>query len=346
METLQIRDIKDNQTVDGTYLVREMTRGETRTGNPFLSLTVMDSSGEIGGRVWENAERLAEQCPAGSFIRLKALAQSYKGTLQLRIDHLEQIEVPEKELGRFLPSTPGDIDVMGAELIRLAKGIEDQDYRNLAMAFLGDSKILKSLKKAPAAKAMHHAYFGGLLEHTLGVARLAKNVAELYPAIDRSLLLTGAILHDIGKLIEFSYDTFPYDYSDQGRLVGHMVLGIEMLQEKGRALPHFPGEKMTHLKHLILSHHGRHEFGSPSLPMMLEAFVLNFLDDLDAKINYIRDLGRKTGGEGYRWTDYQRNLERFLYVQGEQNDDVDNGNGRQNQAENEIDPRQRNLWLK
>jgi 3'-5' exoribonuclease len=340
MNDLMIKDILDNQTVDGVFLVREVNRGETKNGKPFLALTIMDGSGDIACRVWEDADRYLESCPTGATIRIKAQAQAYRGVLQLRIDHLEKCDVSPAEMGALIPATSGDITAMAAELLRLAKSIDNTHLRELVLAFLNDRETFALFKKAPAAKFMHHACLGGLLEHTLGVARAADKVSGLYPAVDRSLLLTGAILHDIGKLIEFNYEVFPYDYSDRGRLVGHMVLAIEMIQEKIAASPGFPAETATHVKHLILAHHGRHEFGSPSLPMMLEAFVLNFIDDLDAKVNYITGLGQKLDGEGYQWTDYQRNLERFLYVRGT----AAGRNDRADQTHLEVDPRQGSLF--
>ena len=233
-----------------------------------------------------------------------------------KLDLDAALEVPAEEMGLFIPATSGDITAMAAELRRLAKSSADAHLRDLVLAFLNDRQLFTLFKKAPAAKLMHHACLGGLLEHTLGVSKAAEAVSALYPAVDRSLLMAGAMLHDIGKLIEFNYEEFPYDYSDRGRLLGHMVLAIEMIQDKVAGIDGFPQETATNLKHLILAHHGRHEFGSPTLPMILEAFVLNFIDDLDAKIDYITGLAQKLEGEGYQWTEYQRNLERFLYVRG------------------------------
>jgi len=342
MKGPMIKDIRDNQPVEGTFLVREVNRSETKNGKPFLALTVMDASGEIGGRVWENADRYLESCRPGATITVKAQAQAYRNVLQLRIDHLEEIEVQPEEMAALVPATTGDIPAMAAELTRLAKSIANDHLRELTLAFVNDRRLFAMFKKAPAAKYMHHACLGGLLEHTLGVARAAAAISELYPAVDRSLLMAGAILHDIGKLIEFNYEVFPYDYSDRGRLVGHMVLGIEMIQDKVREIPGFPEETATHLKHLILAHHGRHEFGSPSLPMMLEAFVLNFLDNLDAKIDYLTGLSRKMEGGGYRWSEYQRNLERFLYLRGPETDG--SNPAAVDIAEDEIDPRQGSLF--
>ena len=339
-EDLRVKEIADNQPVTGVFLVKEMNRGETKAGKPYLALTIMDSSGEIGCRVWEDADRHQEICQPGATIKVKAQAQSYRGVLQLRIDSLEKVELSTEDMGTLIPVTEGDINSMAGENVQLARSIQDEHLKALVLAFFDDRKLFTLFKKAPAAKQMHHACLGGLLEHTLGVARIADNLADLYRAIDRSLLLAGAMLHDIGKLVEFNYESIPYDYSDQGRLVGHMVLGIEMLQEKISRLDDFPEETATRLKHLILAHHGRHEFGSPTLPMMMEAFILHFIDDLDAKINYMSGLSGKIEGKGYQWTDYQRNLERFLYVRASSGGCPPEGD----EDDETFDRRQQNLW--
>lgn len=313
---LHIKDIRDLQQIHGQFLVRELARSETKAGKPYLSLVLMDASGEISGRVWENAEQLMEQCPAGAIVAITGLAQSYKGVLQLRIDTIQRVNDKEADLSLFVPATRGNIALMAKELVKLAHSVDNPFLKKLLASLFEERRLMTALKKAPAAKTMHHAYLGGLLEHTLAVAKLAEQVCGLYPVLDRSLLLTGALLHDLGKLKEFDFSSFPFDYTDQGRLVGHMVLAVEMIQEKIAQIPAFPPELATRLKHLILSHHGRHEFGSPALPMIQEAFVLNFLDDLDAKINYLERLAGQARGDGYQWTEYQRNLERFLFVRG------------------------------
>ncbi len=338
----QIKEITDGQTVHDLFLVREMSQGETKAGKPYLSLVLMDATGEISGRVWENAEQLMGECPAGAIVAVFAQAQAYKGILQLRIDTLSRITESEVDLALFVPSTQGNVTLMAKELVKLAGSVENPFLKELLLSLFGERRLMQSFKKAPAAKVMHHAYVGGLLEHTLGVARLADSITTLYPSLDRSLLLAGALLHDIGKLEEFSFDSFPFEYSDRGRLVGHMVLGIEMIQEKITGISGFPEDLADRLKHLILSHHGRHEFGSPSLPMMQEAFALNFLDDLDAKINYLDRLAGQVKGDGYQWTEFQRNLERFLFVKGHPTDE---GSAPLGQGQdNGVDPRQRTLF--
>ncbi|MDH5298590.1 MAG: HDIG domain-containing protein, partial [Desulfobulbaceae bacterium] len=282
--------------------------------------------------------------PAGGIVRLSGQAQSFKGTLQLKITSLAAVPAEEVDIARFLPACPGDIPAMAAELRRLAKSVDNPFLRELLFAFFQNRKFFEQFKKAPAAKGMHHAYIGGLLEHTLAATRLAEAVCTLYPTLDRSLLMAGAMLHDIGKVEEFSFATHPFDYSDAGRLMGHMVLGVEMVQKRLDAIPHFPKELAIRIKHLILSHHGRHEFGSPTVPMMGEAFVLNFLDDLDAKINYVDRLSSQMQAEGYQWTDYQRTMERFLYVQGHPDRTVPAIAAPEENSAPEVDPRQRSLW--
>ncbi len=313
---LFVADIQDNQEVSGLFLVKTMRLADTKAGKPFLALELMDRTGELVGRVWDDAERLAAQCPAGSVVRVNGQAQVYKGALQLKVTGLEKVVAEGADWALFLPTTPGDIEAMADEVIILIKGVADKEIRRLLMSVVKDHDLWQAFTMAPAAKSMHHAYIGGLLEHSLGICRLADRVCALYPAIDRSLLIAGAILHDLGKVKEFSFAVPPFDYSDAGRLLGHMVISLEIMQAKIAGLPDFPERTAMMIKHLIISHHGRYEFGSPALPMVREAFVLNFIDDLDAKMNYLDRLSRQAPPDRYQWTDYQRTMERFLFVTG------------------------------
>ncbi|MGV1100385.1 3'-5' exoribonuclease YhaM family protein [Thiovibrio sp. JS02] len=340
-QSISIKTIKDGQPVQGTFLVKEMNRGETKAGKPYLSLVLMDATGEISGRVWDNADELMAEAPAGAVVAVSGQAQAYRNILQLRLDNISRVPESEVDLSRFVPSTQGDVRLMAKELLKLAGSVENPFLKELLLTIFGDRKLMAAFKKAPAAKMMHHACLGGLLEHTLAVARLAAQICPLYTNLDRSLLIAGALLHDIGKLREFDFSTFPFDYSDRGRLVGHMVLGVEMIQEKIAEIRGFPEALAVQLKHLVLSHHGRHEFGAPALPMMTEAFVLNFLDDLDAKVNYMGRLAERLAGDQYQWTDYQRNLERFLFVKGHGGADAGPSGPAQDAGK---DPRQRNLF--
>jgi 3'-5' exoribonuclease len=311
-----INTIQDGQQVEGVFLLKEMTRAETRAGKPFLTLKIMDKTGELTGRIWDDADRWEQECTPGQAVAISGRAQSYKGNLQLIITEVQRVGEGEVDISQFIPSTSGDIEKMAAELEGIARSVDDVFIRKLLVKFFHDQDFLEKFKKAPAAKSMHHAYLGGLLEHTLHVARLADKVAELYPSINRSLLMAGAILHDVGKVEELSVTSSLFDYTDQGRLMGHMVIGVEMVQAKISGIKEFPADTAMKIKHLILSHHGRYEFGAPSLPMLHEAFVLNFLDDLDAKINYVERLSARVPEDQCQWSEYQRNLERFLFLSG------------------------------
>jgi len=339
-----IRDIQDGQKVVGVFLVKSMTCAETKAGKPYLSLTLMDASGEIEARVWENAEQLKDECPPGAVVQVSGLAQSYRGVLQLKLDTVSRLAGDEADPSRFLPTTRANVKQMAKELLELAQSVQDPYLRELLLLFLKDRRFMGRFKQAVAAKSMHHGYLGGLLEHTLGVTRLADKIAHLYPAVDRDLLIAGAVLHDIGKVREFDLERIPHDYSDEGRLVGHMVLGVEMIQERAREIPGFPADLAARIKHLVISHHGRHEFGTPVVPMILEGFLLHLLDDLDAKVNYFERLSQGLEGESYQWSEYQRTLERFLYLRpmgpelNSRDDRPDNPN------HSEVDPRQRRLF--
>jgi 3'-5' exoribonuclease len=323
-KTLFANQVKEGQTVDDIFLVKEMSRAETRSGKPYLMLTLMDRSGEIAGRLWENAETFLHACAPGNLVKIIGQAQAYKGALQVKIDNVLELDKNEADIGLFLLGSRRGIDEMAREILSLAKSIHNPFCRKLVLSFFRDNSFWVEFQQAPAAKSMHHAYLGGLLEHTLAVAKLVNMLAGLYPTLDRDLLMTGALLHDIGKTRELAYSAFPFDYTDRGRLVGHLVIGVGMIQDTINTIPEFPEDLATRLLHLILSHHGRYEFGSPSLPMISEAFVLNFLDDLDAKLNFLGRLEEQATEPGYQWTDFQRTLERFLYVNGRPHSEREN----------------------
>ena len=321
------KKIITNQLTEGLsvadlFMVKEMSRAETRSGKPYLIMTLMDRSGEVAARLWENADVLMEECKPGNLVQVSAQAQAYRGTLQLNIDSVSKLDREAADLALFLQASSKNIGDMTREIQALAAGVKDPFCGKLLDAFFRDDSFLTGFQRAPAAKTMHHAYLGGLLEHTLAVARLAEMLADFYPSLDRDLLQTGALLHDIGKTKELSFETFPFDYTDKGRLMGHLTLGTGMIQERINGLTGFPDDLATRLLHLVLSHHGRYEFGSPTLPMMSEAFVLNFLDDLDAKMNFMGRHEEQAPAAGYQWTDFQRTLERFLYIKGRPHDET------------------------
>ncbi len=304
-----IKDLQDNDQIEGLYVVTQKKTGVTRKGDPFLSMVLADCTGEIEARVWDNATEVGSLFSEGDVVKVKGTVTTYKDQIQLVISSLE----PWKEkvdASMFIESTPKDVGEMLTSLINLLKDVSDAHLKRLIQRFIADRDFVEGFKLAPAAKHFHHNYLGGLLEHTLSVCQLANSVSKHYTELDRDLLVTGAFLHDIGKLRELSHD-LRIEYTDEGRLVGHLVLGCLMMEEKISQIKGFPPDLAIRLKHLILSHHGQFEFGSPKRPKFKEAFALHLIDDLDAKMNGLGrfiEMDRKEGA----WTEYNRLFERYF----------------------------------
>jgi len=310
---LWVDAIQEEDLVSGCYLVKEKRMSTTRNGNAFMSLVLADRTGDIHAKVWERAEALSGLFHEGDVVQVAGKAGSYRNQLQITVSGLEQFAGPlEPEI--FIEVCPKDPAEMMRDIRDLIGGVQDVHLKGLVKSFLADREFMARFKKAPAAKSFHHAYLGGLLEHTLSVCRLAVHAADHYRHLNRDLLLTAAFLHDIGKIRELGYDLM-IDYTDEGRLVGHVVLGVAMLDEKLKVLKDFPRELAVRLRHLILSHHGEYDFGSPKMPKFLEAFALHFIDDLDAKINGVARFMERDRREG-SWTDFNRMFGRY-FLKGE-----------------------------
>ena len=306
---LWVKDITENDTVRSHYLAKEKRLGKTRNGKPFISITLADKTGDVEAKVWEDAERLFSVFHQGDVVEVKGNAESFRGQVQVTVSELTPLK-GEIDLGIFLESTPGNIAQMTKTLRDVLSSIRNSHLKALIDLFLADRQFISQFKKAPAAKNFHHSYAGGLLEHTLSVCQMAIKVADHYTRLDRELLLAGAFLHDIGKIRELKLQ-LQIEYTDAGRLLGHVVLGVAMVDEKLDELKQFPQELAARLKHLILSHHGQYEFGSPKRPKFLEAFALNMIDDLDAKIIGLARFMEKDNREG-SWTDFNRLFERYF----------------------------------
>ena len=304
-----IKDIVEDETVKDCYLVKQKRLGTTRKGEPFISLTLADRTGEIEGRVWEGAEQLSSLFHEGDIIEVEGHAGSYRGQIQITISDLKAPK-GEADPSIFIESSPKDISEMMKSLRAIIRGVKNVHLRTLNDRFLSDQQFVSLFRKVPAAKNFHHSYLGGLLEHTLSVCQVARQVAEHYPQLDRDLLLTAAFLHDIGKMRELKFD-LKIDYTDEGRLIGHVVMSTIMVDKRLREIKDFPQELAIRLKHLILSHHGNYEFGSPKRPKFLEAFALHMIDDLDAKINGLGRFMERDRKEG-EWTDFNQMFERYF----------------------------------
>jgi 3'-5' exoribonuclease len=312
MERTFIKEIRENDIVEGVFWVKEKATPLSRSGAPYLRVRLADRTGEIEGRVWDGVEEFAELFERDDFIRIKAQATSYQERVQLNIRSIKKVKDTEVSLDEFLPSSLRDPEEMLAELIEISQAIENAYLRQLVMAFLENEEFTTLFKRAPGAKRLHHSFLGGLLEHTLSVVNLIQKIKEYYEGINHDLLLAGGVLHDIGKVHELSYER-SFDYTDAGRLVGHIVMGVEMVDKEIARIEGFPAELAMLMKHLLLSHHGQYEWGSPTRPMTLEAQILHHLDDLDAKVKGIQEFMQKAQ-EGATWTDYHRMFERFFYI--------------------------------
>jgi 3'-5' exoribonuclease len=306
---LWVKDITEDDTITGHYSVKGKRLGKTRNGKPFLSITLGDRTGEVEAKVWEKAEALSSVFKEGDILEVQGNAESYRGQVQIKLSNLTPLK-EEIDEHIFLESSARDISEMMTALRDVLKIVKNVHLRGLIDRFLADREFVLLFKTAPAAKNFHHDYIGGLLEHTLSVCQMATRVAVQYPHLDEELLLTAAFFHDIGKTRELNLK-LNIDYTDEGRLIGHVVLAVTMVDEKLRHLKDFPRELAARLKHLILSHHGQLEFGSPKRPKFLEAFALNLIDDLDAKMNGLNRYMERDRREG-AWTDFNRLFDRYL----------------------------------
>ncbi len=299
-----VNELAEGQELSSPFLVLSLSRALSSRGGLYLNVELADKSGRLPAKVWDEAELLTPYLAEGSVVWLRGSVSSYRGSLQLVIRQARPLEAEEIKWADFLKSSPRPLEEMEAELTQTLEAIADADFRRLAKAALSHPETADKFRLFPAAKSLHHAHLHGLMEHSLSVARLARHTAASYPRLNGSLLLAGALLHDLGKIWEFSPPPLS-DYSTLGRLKGHLVLGSEFLGRLAETLPQFPPEKLLLLQHLIVSHHGEPEFGAPVRPQLLEAVALHHLDNIDAKIEAIGSfLDAGTNAEG--WSEYHR----------------------------------------
>jgi len=309
-----IEDLVEGESFNDLLIVKSARVRETRAGKPYLVLVLGDKSGEISGPIWENAEAHQKSCVPGVVVNIKGLVQTYNEKLQLKIDTVSIADEHSYDREAFVASSHRGPEKMQGELKKLINSMRNSYLRELLDRLFFKSDTGKRYRQSPAAKGIHHAYMGGLLEHSLSMAHVSLLLAAHYEGIDRDLLLAGALLHDIGKTVELQSATGVIDYTDTGRLKGHLVIGCEMIGREAKHIKDFPDDLLTQLQHLVLSHHGRQEFGSPVVPMTAEALLLSFIDDMDAKMNLVEQLRRKVKSGGMQWSEYQRSLERFLLL--------------------------------
>src|ERR1700723_3091259 len=316
MKEISVADLAkfENQAVVAFFAVTSKQLRSRKDGGQYLAVTLSDRTGQVESRMWENFAEIAAGFDQGDVVKVRAEVCRFNGRFQLNLDKLRRATPDEFELADYVPQTRKNVEELWSSLVRSVDSFSDLSLQALVRSFLEDAVIAAAFREAPAAKSLHHAWLGGLLEHVVSLVGICELAARHYPEINRDLLLTGAMLHDIGKLEELRWGT-SFDYTLQGQLVGHITLGIAMIEKKLAALPDFPPALRILVEHMVLSHHGKLEFGSPKLPMIPEAVLLNYLDDLDAKMHLMRsEFARHEaeGGEAGEMTDWVRAMDRPL----------------------------------
>jgi 3'-5' exoribonuclease len=311
MKSPYVRELEPNQTVTTTFLVRAKEIREKKTGEPYLSLSLGDRSGEIDAKMWDNVVDIMETFERDDFVKVKGLIQVYHNRQQLTIHKLRRLEDGEVDFADYFPASKRNRDEMWGELRQFVAGMRDPQLKGLVETILDDPEIARRYTLAPAAKQIHHAYLGGLIEHVLSLCHLARMTGAHYPGLDADLLLTGVVLHDIGKIHELSYDR-SFGYSSEGQLLGHMVIGLRIVGDALRQHPDFPPRLRALVEHMIVSHHGKLEFGSPKLPQFPEALLLHYLDDMDSKMECMRALVEQDRLVEGHFTAFSAPLERVV----------------------------------
>jgi len=301
MKDIYIADLasyEEGKVFDGFFLVLAKQQRTTKSAKPYLNLMLGDKTGQLEARVWEPSDpRIAKSFDRGDVVKVRGCTSRFDDRCQMKIDQL-RIALPlEVDKSDLLPATTYDVDALWSQLLASAESLANPDLKRLLAAILSDPVIACAYREAPAARGLHHAWLGGLLEHVVSLLGMAERVAGHYPLLDRDLLITGVILHDVGKIRELSW-AIGFEYTVEGILLGHIQMGVDLVEKTIAALPDFPDRLRTLVLHMILSHHGKLEFGSPKLPMIPEALALNFIDDFDAKMQAVMTEFDKSAREG------------------------------------------------
>ncbi len=311
MKSFYVGSLTPNDVITAEFLVIAKDIRHKKTGEPYLSLHLADRTGEIEAKMWDNVAEVMDTFHSDEFVRVKGFMQVYQKRSQFTIHRLRRIEEHEIDLADYFPCAERDIEEMFSELQTTIAGLHQPHLRALLQAMFRDRKIAGLYKLAPAAKSIHHACRGGLLEHVLSLCSLCRMTASHYKDVDLDLMLAGAILHDIGKIEELTYAR-SFNYSAEGQLLGHIVIGLRILGDKVREMPDFPPKLRTLLEHMIISHHGELAFGSPKVPVFLEALLLHHLDNLDSKMEAMRSALKRDAVAQGEFTGWIPSLERVI----------------------------------
>lgn len=311
MKTHFVRELEPNQVVTSFFLVHNKQLRQNRAGRQYLRLTLGDRTGVLDAHM-EIVPDEADLIERHDFVEVKGLVHVYRNRPQLIVHKLRRLPQAQVDFADYFPHTDKDAEELWSRLRAAVTEMGNPHLRALLAAFLDDPEVAQRLRRAPAAKSLHHATIGGLLEHIVSLVGLCRLCADHYSFLDRDLLVAGAVLHDIGKIHELQYERPPFSYTTAGQLLGHMAILLDLLRTKAAALPGFPPRLKTLVEHMVLSHHGQLEFGSPKLPMFAEAVVLHHLDNLDSKVESLRaTLAADSAIEG-EWTGFNAALDRPL----------------------------------
>ena len=313
MKDFYIRDCQqhENQAVTSNFVVASKQVKNKKNGELYLSLTLADRSGQVQANMWDNVADAVNGFEQDDFVKVKGMVQKYNGRWQITVHKVRKLADNEIDYADYLPKTSKDIDQLWRTLGEFVESFQNPWLKRLVQDFMADEAIATAYKNAPAAKTLHHAYVGGLLDHVVSLFTACDLTSRNYPQVNRDLLLTGAFLHDIGKIHELAYQR-SISYTTKGQLLGHMIIELEMLHEKLEHIPGFPDEYKILIEHVIISHHGQYEFGSPKLAMFPEALMLHYLDDLDSKMESMRAQFEREGELETAWTSYNPSLARPL----------------------------------
>jgi 3'-5' exoribonuclease len=301
MKDISIADLagfEEGKIFDGYFLLLSRQTRSTKTNKPYLNLILCDKTGQMEGRVWDpNDPRIAKELDRGDIVKARGSVSRFDDRLQMKVEQIRRATAGEVDKSDLMPATTYNVEELWRDLMGFVENFTEPNLKLLVTTILSNPELAQAYREAPAARQLHHAWLGGLLEHVVSLLKLADRVVPHYPILHRDLVLTGVVLHDIGKVRELAWD-IGFEYTIEGTLLGHIQMGTELVEKTIDTLPGFPPRLRTLVVHMILSHHGKLEFGSPKLPMIPEALVLNFLDDLDAKMQAVANEFDKCAREG------------------------------------------------
>lgn len=311
MNKIYIKDLKENEVFESLFLVKDKKLGVGKNGKPYLVLIIADSSGEVDARLWDQADQASKECEIGDIVKLKGQVQIFQSRKQIVIHKFEKVLVEDASI--FLPQSKVDTKDLYLQVLQITRTIKNSHLQMLALSILEDEDIKKLLLTAPAARSIHHAWAGGLLEHILSMVKILEFLATHYTFLSRDLILFGGIFHDLGKVWELSIDQ-GIQYTDRGRLLGHIYMMCEMIDKKASKIFGFPEDLKDYAKHIILSHHGRLEYGSPKRPKFLEALIVAMVDDMDSKVSTVEKFIESERDSGQPWSRFNEGFERYFLL--------------------------------